>query len=138
RREVAERVVGRYHLRPCALEDTRAYIRHRMEVAGQKEKIFGEAAVRHAHLASRGIPRLINAICDRALLGAYAQDKHRVDVATMRRAAREVLGRPVARSIRRWLWAASLCAAAVIAGGGILLSQGRVGPTAVGLALSRP
>jgi general secretion pathway protein A len=137
-RQLAQRVVARYHLRPFSAEDTRAYIRHRMEVAGQKGKIFSEAAMRRVHLASRGIPRLINAICDRALLGAYAQDKHRVDAATMRRAAREVLGRPMPRFLRPWLWAAAVCALLVVAGLGALASQGRLGPTALGGALNRP
>ncbi|HXJ79048.1 MAG TPA: AAA family ATPase [Candidatus Methylomirabilis sp.] len=137
-RQLAQRVVARYHLRPFTLEDTHAYIRHRMGVAGQKEKIFTDAAMRQAHLASRGIPRLINAVCDRALLGAYAQDKHRVDAATMRRAAREVLGRPAARSLRRWLWTATVCAVVVVAGIGILLSQERVGLTAAGVTSVRP
>jgi general secretion pathway protein A len=136
-RQLAQRVVARYHLRPFSIEDTRAYIRHRMEVAGQKGKIFNEAAIRQAHLASRGIPRLINAICDRALLGAYAQDEHRVDAATLRRAATEVLGRPTPRSLRRWLWAAAVCATAVVAGTGILLSEERLGLAAIRLALHR-
>ncbi len=130
-------MVARYHLRPFSIEDTRAYIRHRMEVAGQKGKIFNEAAIRQAHLASRGIPRLINAICDRALLGAYAQDEHRVDAATLRRAAREVLGRPAPRPLRRWPWAAGVCAAVVVAGTGILLSQERLGLAAISMALHR-
>jgi general secretion pathway protein A len=138
-RQLAQRVVARYHLRPFSLEDTRAYIRHRMGVAGQKVKIFTEAAVRLAHRASRGIPRLINAICDRALLGAYAQDMHRVDAATMRRAAREVLGRPIPHAARRWLWVAAVCATGVVvAGVGILLSPERFGLTAMSVALSRP
>src|SRR5512143_372585 len=59
-RQLAQRVVARYHLHPFSAEDTRAYIRHRMEVAGQKGKIFSEAAMRRVHAASRGIPRLIN------------------------------------------------------------------------------
>ncbi len=105
-RQLAQRVIARYHLRPFSEDDTGAYIRHRMEVAGQKQKIFSDAALRQAHRAARGIPRLINSICDRALLGAYAQDARRVDGATMRRAAREVLGHPVGpRSVRPWQWA---------------------------------
>src|SRR5215470_6333852 len=137
-RQLAQRVVARYHLSPFALEDTRAYIRHRMEVAGQKEKIFSDAAMRQAHLASRGIPRLINAICDRALLGAYAQDQRRVDGATMRRAAREVLGGPPpSRATRLWQWVAAVGTVAAIAVAGIFLSHGRLGLTSVGAALSR-
>jgi general secretion pathway protein A len=89
------------------------------------------------HAASRGIPRLINAICDSALLGAYAQDKHQVDAATTRRAAREVLGRPAPRSLRPWIWAAAVCAVLVVAGVGARLSEERLGLRAIGMALNR-
>jgi len=138
-RQLAQRVIARYHLRPFSEDETGAYIRHRMEVAGQKQKIFSEAAMRHGHRAARGIPRLINAICDRALLGAYAQDKRRVDAATMRRAAREVLGRPIGpRSVRPWQWAAAAAVAVVVlAGVGILLTSGQITLTAIGVALNR-
>ncbi len=137
-RQLAQRVIARYHLRPFSEDDTGAYIRHRMEVAGQKQQIFSEAAMRQAHRAARGIPRLINAICDRALLGAYAQDARRVDGATMRRAAREVLGHPVGpRSVRPWQWAvAAAGAVGVIAGVGILLTHGQI-RTSIGAALNR-
>ena len=91
-RQLAQRVTARYHLRPFAEPDTRAYIAHRLEVAGAKEKIVSDAAMRAVHRASRGIPRLINAICDRALLGAFSQDHRRVTAPTVRRAAGEVLG----------------------------------------------
>ncbi len=105
-RQLAQRVTARYHLLPFAEDDTCAYICHRMEVAGQKQKIFTDAAMRRVYRASRGVPRVINAICDRALLGAYTQDERRVDRATVRRAAREVLGRRLpSRAARRWQWA---------------------------------
>jgi general secretion pathway protein A len=138
-RQLAQRVIARYHLRPFSEDDTGAYIRHRMEVAGQKQKIFSDAAMRQAHRAARGIPRLINSICDRALLGAYAQDARRVDRATMRRAAREVLGRPVGpRSVRPWQWAVAAAGAlGVIAGVGILLTDGQIRLTSIGAALNR-
>jgi general secretion pathway protein A len=136
-RQLAQRVVARYHLSPFSIEDTRAYVRHRLEVAGQKGRIFDDAAIRQAHVASRGIPRLINAICDRALLGAYAQNTHRVDAPTVRRAAREVLGGPAPRVGRRWPWAA-VGAAVILAGTGILLSQERLGLTAISMAVHRP
>jgi len=137
-RQLAQRVIARYHLRPFSEDDTGAYIRHRMEVAGQKQPIFSEAAMRQAHRAARGIPRLINAICDRALLGAYAQDARRVDGATMRRAATEVLGRPLGpRFVRPWQWAvAAAGAVGVIAGVGILLTHGQI-RTSIGAALNR-
>ena len=67
-RQLAQRITARYHLLPGGPEDTRAYIRRRIQVAGRKDKIFTDAAMGQVHRASRGIPRLINAICDRALL----------------------------------------------------------------------
>jgi general secretion pathway protein A len=137
-RQLAQRVVARYHLQPFSRDETREYIRHRMEVAGGKGKIFSEGALRRVHLASRGIPRLINAICDRALLGAYAEDKQRVDTATMRRAAREVLGRPMPRQIRPWLWAAAVCTVAVVAGLGILLGRGQFALSQIARVASAP
>jgi general secretion pathway protein A len=126
--QLAQRVTARYHLLPFFEDDTRAYIRHRLEVAGQKEQIFSDAATRRVHRAARGVPRLINAICDRALLGAYTQDERRVGAATVRRATREVLGdRPAPRVARRWQWAgAAALAGALITGGWVVLTHGQI------------
>ncbi len=108
-RQLAQRITARYHLLPFSMPETRAYIRHRLAVAGQKRAIFSEAAMRHVHRASGGVPRLINVICDRALLGAYAQDTHHVDVTTARRAAAEVLGRVTGpRRVRPIVWVPAL------------------------------
>src|SRR5262245_46156596 len=127
-RQLAQRVVARYHLEPFSEEDTQAYIRHRMEVAGQKGRIFNETAMRAAHRASRGIPRLINAICDRALLGAYSQDTRQVDGATLRRAAREVLGQPSKPGpFRAWRWVAAAAGVAVAASLTIVLTHEQAG-----------
>ena len=80
------------------------------------------------------MPRLINAICDRALLGAYTEDQSRVGSRTVRRAVREVLGRPRAkRPARRWHWAVAV-AALVLAGGGALAAGSRLGPAVRDLA----
>jgi len=127
-RQLAQRVTARYHLRPFAESDTRAYVAHRLEVAGAKDKIFSDSATRAVHQASRGIPRLINAMCDRSLLGAFSQDERRVSAPTVRRAAREVLGVPAKAQRRplRWVGAA-IGAAAIVAGGAVLLGQAWVG-----------
>jgi general secretion pathway protein A len=91
-RQLAQRVTARYHLLPFSAPDTVAYIRHRLRVAGRGSALFTWAAMRRVHRLSGGVPRLINVICDRALLGAYAHDLRRIDAATVRRAGREVRG----------------------------------------------
>src|SRR5207247_1600361 len=92
-RQVDQRVTARYHLLSLSRQETHAYVRHRMAVAGRADRVFTDGAVRAVYRLSRGIPRLINVICDRALLGAYTRDRSRVDGPTARRAAAEVLGR---------------------------------------------
>src|SRR2546430_388758 len=73
-RQLAQRVTARYHLRPFTEEETRAYVQHRMEVAGQRQPVFEAGAVRVAHRLAHGVPRRLNTICDRALLGAYTAE----------------------------------------------------------------
>jgi general secretion pathway protein A len=91
-RQVAQRVAARYHLAPLTERETRAYVAHRLAMAGQPATIFDDAALRAVHAASGGVPRLINVLCDRALLGAYAMRSVRVTRGIVRRAAREVAG----------------------------------------------
>ena len=99
-RQLAQRITARYHLNPLSLTATRDYIRHRMTVAGGSERVFSGNAIRAIHRQARGIPRLINVIADRALLGAYTLGKLRVSAPTARRAGREL--RTSARG--RWGW----------------------------------
>src|SRR2546425_958130 len=110
-RQLAQRVTARYHLRPFTEEETRAYVQHRMEVAGQRQPVFEAGAVRVAHRLAHGVPPRLHPICDRALLGAYAAGLTRVTAPIVRRAALEVLGR-LARS-RRWGAPAAVAAALV-------------------------
>src|SRR5262245_16783078 len=97
--QLSQRITTRYHLRPLADTETPAYVRHRLALAGSRRNIFEPGALRAVHRLSGGVPRVINSICDRALLGAYAQRRDVVDRATVRTAAREVL--PAASSWRR-------------------------------------
>ena len=118
-RQLAQRITARYHLEPFTEPDTHAYVRHRLQVAGGRRGLFSEAAIRRIHAESRGVPRLINIICDRALLGAYAQDKRRIEPGMVARAAAEIRGRGTrARSVASWRWvtAAAFVAAVVIGG----------------------
>ena len=108
-RQLAQRVTARYHLEPISLEETGAYIRHRLQICGNSQPLFNRRAVDRIQRLSGGIPRLINVLCDRAMLGAYVEGKAQVDAGVVRKAAREVLEeeRPVGR-VRRWLPAAGL------------------------------
>ena len=104
-RQIAQRVTGRYHLEPLSADDTAAYVRHRMKVAGSHSDVFARSAIRQLYRKSRGIPRLINVLADRALLAAYTHDQRKIDGKLVRRAAAEVFGdrRPGGRW---WPWAA--------------------------------
>jgi len=93
--QINQRITSRYHLLPLASQDVAAYVEHRLAVAGVRRRLFSEAAVRRVAELSRGVPRLINLLCDRALLGAYVEEKDQVGLRIVNQAAREVLGRPV-------------------------------------------
>jgi len=89
-RQLAQRITARYRLTSLTHRETCDYILHRCRVAGAKTPLFSRAALRWVHILSNGVPRLINVICDRALLGAYASEKPTVDAAVVRRAAAEL------------------------------------------------
>ena len=92
-RQLAQRITGRYHLEPLSREETKGYVSHRLRVAGAAGEIFTPSALGEVHRLSRGIPRVINVTCDRALLGAYTQETRKATAALVRRAAGEVYGR---------------------------------------------
>jgi general secretion pathway protein A len=91
-RQIAQRITGRYHLEPLRKEDTRAYVQHRLRVAGAQSDVFTKAAIDTLYGHARGIPRLINVIADRALLAGYTQDRRTVDARLVTAAANEVFG----------------------------------------------
>jgi general secretion pathway protein A len=99
-RQLAQRITGRYHLDPLSGEEAAAYVRHRLRVAGSTREIFTNGALREIQRLSGGVPRLINIIADRALLGAFTEDRHVVTGSVVRRAAGEVFGKSVQP---RWL-----------------------------------
>ncbi len=114
-RQVAQRVTGRYHLEPLDRADTARYVKHRMRVAGASGSVFRPAAVREIFRRSKGVPRLINVVADRALMAGYALDSRWIDRKLVRRAAAEVFGERRAGALRRRL--ATGAAAATLAGG---------------------
>jgi general secretion pathway protein A len=111
-RQLAQRITGRYHLNPLTHDETAAYVRHRLRVAGATSDIFSPTALAEVYRLAVGVPRVINVVCDRALLGAYSMDRHRVTSSLVRHAATEVFGK---RFTPRWLpWLGTAAAAALL------------------------
>ncbi len=118
--QLAQRITARYHLTPLSRLETYAYIRHRLSVAGRRDPLFTAPALFHVYRLSGGVPRLVNIICDRALLGAYAHDSQLVTAGIVRRAHRETRGIfPWYRRVRAG-WAAGLVALGVLTFGSVI------------------
>ncbi len=115
-RQLAQRVTARYHLAPLGPEETHAYVRHRMNVAGARQNPFRRSALRALYQRSTGIPRLINIIADRALAGAYAKESGSIGASLVHKAANEVQPSETRVRSSRLGWAlATVSAAALIA-----------------------
>ena len=123
--QLAQRVIARFHLAALTAAETAQYVGHRLAVAGNlRELPFSARSLRQIHLLSRGIPRRINLLCDRALLGAYAIGKAQVDSTVIAQAAREVFDqRSRRRSTKgfraRATWPAALTALVALLATGI-------------------
>lgn len=109
-RQLAQRVTGRYHLQPLSRDEAEAYIDHRVRVAGGVGRIFANGSRREIFRLGRGIPRMINVIADRALLGAFTAESSQVTPGIVRQAAAEVYDRPSVALAPwfRWLRLATL------------------------------
>lgn len=92
-RQLAQRITARYYLAPLSQHEVSDYIQHRLGVAGAQDPLFYGSSLRKLYHLSGGVPRLINVLCDRALLGAYAQDQKTVDTRILSQAAKEVFGK---------------------------------------------
>ena len=95
--QLNQRITLRWHIGPLDREETMAYVRHRLEIAseGQVRDVFSRPALRAIHARSRGVPRLINMLCHRAMLAAFAAERRTVTLRSVRRAYREVTTLPL-------------------------------------------
>ena len=102
-RQLAQRISLNYHLCPLTVKESEAYIQHRLGIATQrKTALFTANACRSAYHYSGGIPRLINIVCDRALLLAYSHNRPRVTRKIMQAAIRELMARGQAQATPRY------------------------------------
>jgi len=144
--QLAQRVIARFHLKALSEAETQQYIRHRLAVAGMtRGMLFDRQALERIHALTRGVPRRINLLCDRAMLGAYARGTHRVSRPIIDKAASEVFGRVEPRVARRaagpripWLIAGLLFATAVAAAISYAVLTWRSGAPSKAAAASAP
>ncbi|MCH2157746.1 MAG: AAA family ATPase [Oleiphilaceae bacterium] len=91
-RQLAQRITARYHLQSLNRVELGTYVSCRLAVAGRKPRLFSDKALNRLYKLSGGVPRLINLLSDRALLGAYASNSDQVEVEHIKRANYEILG----------------------------------------------
>ncbi|PCJ46880.1 MAG: hypothetical protein COA99_02045 [Moraxellaceae bacterium] len=130
-RQLNQRVTARFHLDALSKEEISPYVYHRLAVSGCAipEVVFPEKSIQKLYSLSKGIPRVINLICDRSLLGAYAENKKIVDTRLLQIAAREILGKGLvlhkdskpleflkAEASRHWVAVLGLCVACLALG----------------------
>jgi general secretion pathway protein A len=123
--QLAQRVIARYHLEALSSREAVQYIRHRLGVAGlAAANPFERGALDRIHTLSRGVPRRINLLCDRAMLGAYALGQNRIDRAVVDKAAAEVFEPPERPPIngRAWRYAALTLGVLLAAGVGYIFT----------------
>lgn len=88
--QMSQRITARYHIGPLSNKEVADYVNYRMKAAGCQRNLFPDSTIKEIQRLSKGIPRLINAICDRALLGASLQNNSHINRSTLLSAAREV------------------------------------------------
>lgn len=107
-RQLAQRVTARYHLEPLLKQELEGYLQHRLAVAGVERSLFPRLSINKLYVLTGGVPRLINLLCDRALLGAYVKGQSTISPELLKEAAIEVFGRqlPSQQSSRfiQWLY----------------------------------
>ncbi|MDH5738198.1 MAG: AAA family ATPase [Gammaproteobacteria bacterium] len=101
-RQLNQRITARFHLEALSRQEVSSYIAHRLAVARGKGDIFTDTAIKKIYRLSQGIPRLINLLCDRSLLGTYAGNQARVSGAVVNKAAREIFGHQ--RNTKKLFW----------------------------------
>ena len=125
-RQLDQRMSVRYHLEPLNQEETGDYIAHRLHVASDAPGVaFSRGAIRRLYRFSKGAPRLINVVADRALLVGFTQSRHRITSTLIRTTLREVRGSGVKPSRFTWAWAGAAAAVAVLVAGAALWPPAR-------------
>jgi general secretion pathway protein A len=126
-RQINDRIMLRYHLEPISRENVKHYIEHRLSVAGVDGQLsFTDGAFEKIYDFSRGYPRRINAICDRALLVAYTENSRSIEKETIQNAMKDMNagymtgGQTAPSRGKRWLVPVLILVFAVLAAAGVI------------------
>ncbi|HXK58210.1 MAG TPA: peptidoglycan-binding protein, partial [Gammaproteobacteria bacterium] len=125
-RQISQRITARYHLLPLSRRETSDYVAHRLAVAGVERALFTGGALKRVHKLSGGIPRIINILCDRALLGAYATRRPVVNRRIVNKAAGELMEKRASANFSKPV--SVLVLLFLLVGGGILLYSWKESP----------
>ena len=114
-RQLAQRITARFHLGPLRLHEVQPYIQHRLAIAGVERPLFDQRMCQKIFQRSKGIPRLINVICDRTLLGAYALEQETITAPVLNQAIDEVMGKPLRPNLKPLAYLAAAASVATVA-----------------------
>lgn len=92
-RQMKQRISVKFHLEPLSYEETKDYINHRLRVAGYEPRetpIFSQKSMKEIYSHTKGFPRLINTLCDNALLAGFIEDKKEISPSIIRKVSREI------------------------------------------------
>ena len=123
-RQLSQRVTARYHLEPLGKAELEGYLQHRLAVAGVERSLFSRSAINKLYSLTDGVPRLINLLCDRALLGAYVKGESVISADLLKEASIEVFGRQPSHkrgsSLVQWLYVILLSLILIVAVVGVV------------------
>jgi len=134
-RQLSQRITARYHLGPLERREIPLYVRHRLQRAGVERPLFSRGALRSLSSLTGGVPRLINLVCDRALLGASVEKQSLVSRRILKKASGELRGEEPSR--RMLVWINCLLALALIVVMGLIVRSFSQGRPASGLTTDR-
>lgn len=142
-RQLSQRITARYHLTPLSLEETHDYIAHRLSIAGmsQDRNPFSPRIIKQIHRITGGVPRMINILCERALIGTYGHNKSQVDTHVFKLARKEVEGNiksNAAASGQHPLAIFSMISASIIIGIGLIFLLLQKFPDSEAVATASP
>jgi general secretion pathway protein A len=138
-RQLAQRITARYHLTPLDRDETEAYVRHRLAVAGALRSPFSRLGLRALYKRSGGVPRLINIIGDRALMAGYAREQSSLGERLVDRAADETLPGTTRYRLRHYgPWAAAACAVIALGAAAYFFQQQKPQPAVAAATPAAP